>query len=75
MAIIYVLYTCSIAATISFNQSMYSVGESEGSVQLVLDLSNPSSTNFTVGVTDRRNTVTGEEGISVLPVSTKYHNR
>ena len=54
---------------------MYSVGESEGSVQLVLDLSNPSSTNFTVGVTDRRNTVTGEEGISVLPVNTKYHNR
>ena len=41
-----------IAATISFSQSVYNINEDEDSVQPVLVLSNPSSTNFTVQVMD-----------------------
>ena len=41
-----------IAATVSFNQSMYSVDENEGPAQAVLVLSNPSSTSITIQVTD-----------------------
>ena len=46
-------------ATVSFNESAYSVNENEGPVQLVLVLSNPSSTDVTVEVTDRGGTATG----------------
>ena len=46
-------------ATISFNQSMYSVIENEGPVQLVLVLSNPSSTDVTVRITNGEGTATG----------------
>ena len=38
---------------------MYSVNENEGPVQPVLVLSNPSSTDITVQVTDREGTATG----------------
>ena len=57
---LYVFHTYSTAATVSFSQSMYSVGENEGPVQPVLVLSNPSSTDVTVRVADRGDTVTGE---------------
>ena len=46
-------------ATISFNQSAYSVNENEGPVQPVLVLSNPSSTDVTVRITDGEGTATG----------------
>ena len=46
-------------ATVSFNESAYSVNENEGPVQPVLVLSNPSSTDVTVEVTDRGGTATG----------------
>ena len=49
-----------IAATISFSQSTYSVNEDNGSVQAVLVLSNPSSTDITVQVRDNGNTAIGE---------------
>ena len=39
-------------ATLSFNQSVYNINESDGQVQIVLVLSNPSSTNIDVKVKD-----------------------
>ena len=47
------------AATVSFSQSTYRVNENEGLVQPVLVLSNPSSINVTVRVTDEGGTATG----------------
>ena len=46
-------------ATISFNESAYTVNENEGQVQPVIVLSNPSSTDVTVRVTDGEGTATG----------------
>ena len=43
-----------------FSQSVYSVNEDDGSVQIGLVLSNPSSTNITVRVTNIDGTATGE---------------
>ena len=62
-----VLYTYIIyltVATVSFNESAYSVNENEGSVQPVVVLSNPSSTDVIVQVTDEGNTATGYQTIS-----------
>ena len=42
-----------------FNQSMYSVDEDAGPAQPVLVLSNPSSTTFTVQVTNMDGSATG----------------
>ena len=53
------LYHLYIAATISFNQSEYSVDEDERSVKPVLILSNPSSTDITLQVKDEKDTATG----------------
>jgi len=49
-----------LAITISFNQSTYSVNEDDGPAQPVLVLSNPSSTNITVQVSDIQNTAISE---------------
>ena len=57
--IIYYVSVYHTAATVSFNQSMYTINESEGPVQPVLVLSNPSSTDVPVQVTDGRGTATG----------------
>ena len=57
--IIYYVSVYHTAATVSFNQSMYTINENEGPVQPVLVLSNPSSTDVTVQVTDGRGTATG----------------
>ena len=43
-----------------FNQSMYSVNEDAGPVQPVLVISNPSSTDITVQVTNTDGSATGE---------------
>ena len=43
-----------------FNQSMYSVNEDAGLVQPVLVISNPSSTDITVQVTNTDGSATGE---------------
>ena len=47
------------AATVSFSQSVYSVGENETSIELALDLSNPSSAIITVQVLVEGGTATG----------------
>ena len=52
--------TITIDTTITFSQSTYSVDENNGSVRIVLVLSNPSSTDITVQVRDSNNTATGE---------------
>ena len=44
------LHTHTIAAVVNFSQSMYSVNEDDTMIQLMLILSNPSSTDFTVNV-------------------------
>ena len=43
-----------------FNQSMYRVNEDTGAAQPVLVISNPSSTDFTVQVTNTDGSSTGE---------------
>ena len=43
-----------------FNQSMYSVNEDAGPAQAVLVISNPSSTDITVQVTNTDGSATGE---------------
>ena len=43
-----------------FNQSMYNVNEDTGLVQPVLVISNPSSTDTTVQVTNTDGSATGE---------------
>ena len=58
--ILYMINQYTIAVTVSFSQSTYSVSEDDGSVQPVLVLSNPSSTDITVQVRDNSNTATGE---------------
>ena len=50
----------SIDATVSFNRSAYSIVEDDGPVQPVLVLSNPSSFDITVQVTDTSITATGK---------------
>ena len=57
MFIFTILY---VAIDIFFNESIYSVDESSGNVQIVLVLSNPSSTDITVQVTSYNDTATGE---------------
>ena len=49
-----------IATNVNFSQSTYSVDEDDGPAQLVLVLSNPSSTDITVEVTSNDITATGE---------------
>ena len=49
----------SVAATISFDQSAYSIAEDGGPVQPVLVLSNPSSVDITIRVIDTATTATG----------------
>ena len=53
------MYFNLVVANISFGQPMYSVNENEGPIQPVLVLSNPSSTDITVQVTDEEGTASG----------------
>ena len=48
-----------VAATISFDQSAYSIAEDGGLVQPVLVLSNPSSVDITIQVIDTAATTIG----------------
>ena len=50
----------SLATTMSFTQSVYSVNENEGSAQHVLVLSYPSSTVITACLTTTDRSATGE---------------
>ena len=49
-----------LAITVMFEQSTYSVDEDSGPAQPVLVLSNPSSMEFTVQVTNTDGSATGE---------------
>lgn len=49
-----------IDATVSFNQSMYSVDEDDGEIQVVLVLSNPSTADIIVQVVDNSSTAIGK---------------
>jgi len=52
---LFILWLITTAVTVKFNQSTYSVKEDNGSVEPVLVLSNPSSTDITVQVRDDSN--------------------
>ena len=52
-------YFISLAITITFSQSTYSVDEDDGPAQPVLVLSNPSATGFTVRVREVEGSATG----------------
>ena len=49
-----------LAITVMFGQTVYSVIENTGPAQLVLALSNPSSTDITVQVTNTDGSAAGE---------------
>ena len=52
--------TCSLAITVMFSQSLYSVDEDTGVTQPVLVLSNVSSTDITVEVFNTDGSAIGE---------------
>ena len=54
------LFYHSLDITVLFQQSTYSVDENAGPAQPVLVLSNPSSTDFNVTVTNTDGSATGE---------------
>ena len=49
-----------VAATISFNQSSYSIEENDGPVQIGIILSNPSSTDIMIEVLNIHEPATGK---------------
>ena len=49
-----------IVTNVSFNQSVYNVDENNGYLQVVLALSNPSSTDITIEITDNGITAKGK---------------
>ena len=57
-------------STVTFNQSTYNVDEDDGPAQLVLVLSNPSSTDITISVFSTDGSATGKD--TLLP-STLTH--
>ena len=56
----YIICWYSLAIVVTFEQSTYSVDEDAGPAQPVLVLSNPSSTDITVQVSDTENTATSK---------------
>ena len=58
----YSLYVLPIllVTSVKFSQSAYSVGENSGMVQITLVLSNPSSTDITIQVTNTDGSANGE---------------
>ena len=54
------MFTFSLAITVTFNQTTYSVDEDAGPAQPGLVLSNPSSTDITVEVATGGGSATGE---------------
>ena len=60
MKVSLIFFLFLLAITVSFEQSMYSVNENAESAQPVLVLSNPSSTDITVQVTNTDGSATGE---------------
>ena len=50
-----------LAPTVNFDQSTYSIDEDKGSVQLLLELSNPSTTDITIRVFSSDGSATGKD--------------
>ena len=67
----HLLISLSLDATVRFSQAMYTVDESNGVVQILLILSNPSSTtlNITVLATDK-----SANGKYITFMHTLYYN-
>ena len=49
-----------LAPTVNFDQSTYGIDEDKGSVQLLLELSNPSTTDITIRVFSSDGSATGK---------------
>ena len=56
----FIFYILSLALTVWFSQTTYSVDEDAGPAQPTLVLSSPSSTNITVEITSGGGSATGE---------------
>ena len=56
---VYLIILSIIALTVFFDQSSCRINENRGPVQLILFLSNPSSTDITVQVNDNSSTAMG----------------
>ena len=52
-----------LVATVSFNQSSYSVSEKDGQVQVMLVLSNPSSTDISIEIDNMNIAALGKQSI------------
>ena len=60
MSIHLILFVVFVVATISFSQSLYSVAENSGVVEIFMVLSNPSPTDITVQVLNTEGSATGK---------------
>ena len=54
------VFVFHLASTVEFNQSTYRVNEDDGSIQIFLVLSNPSSSVITADVLSTSDSATGE---------------
>ena len=54
------IISLTLEITVVFSQSTYSINEDDGPAQPVLVLSNPSSTDITIQITDNQNTATSK---------------
>ena len=55
-----VIFTTYVDITVSFMNPRYNIIENDGTMQFVLVLTNPSSTNITLQVINEDNTATGK---------------
>ena len=65
---IFILWYCYIATAVNFSQPIYIVNENSGPVQLMLDLSNPSSTTIIVEVININITAIGKDLVYLVHV-------
>ena len=57
------MYEFCVDATVSFNQSSYSINENNGPVQIVVVLSNPSSSDITIQVLNTDESATSKKHV------------
>ena len=66
MKLLTLCFSKLLAITVMFDETIYFVCENDGPAQPVLFLSNPSSMNLTVQVTDTDGSATGEQRRSAI---------
>ena len=66
---ILLMLCCFIVITISFNQMLYRVNESDGTVEIMVGLSNPSMTDITVQLVSN-----GITAMSKSTYTSQYHH-